>query len=134
MLYSGVDLIEIGRMAAALDRHADRLLPRVFTPREIAQCQGRVESLAARFAAKEAAAKALGTGVWRSNIIWTDIETVRDEQTGAPTLQLHGGPGLAGLDRQPLPRPHPRHRAGRRRELTCLRAITRVSGTTLASP
>ncbi len=91
MLYSGVDLIEIGRMAAALDRHADRLLPRVFTPREIAQCQGRVESLAARFAAKEAAAKALGTGVWRSNIIWTDIETVRDEQTGAPTLQLHGG-------------------------------------------
>jgi len=91
MLYSGVDLIEIDRMRDALRRHPERLLQRVFTPCEIAQCGGRVESLAARFAAKEAAAKALGTGVWRSQICWTDIETVRDEQTGAPTLRLHGG-------------------------------------------
>jgi holo-[acyl-carrier protein] synthase len=91
MLYSGVDLIEIDRMREALRRHPERLLQRVFTPREIAQCEGRVESLAARFAAKEAAAKALGTGVWRSNICWTDIETVRDDETGAPSLHLHGG-------------------------------------------
>ena len=53
--------------------------------------RGRIESLAARFAAKEAAAKALGTGIWRNGIGWTDIETVRDEQTGAPTLHLHHG-------------------------------------------
>lgn len=91
MLYAGVDLIEIERMAAALDRYADRLLRRVFTPREIAQCEGRAESFAVRFAAKEAAAKALGTGIWRCNIGWTDIEIVRDEQTGAPTLAFHGG-------------------------------------------
>jgi holo-[acyl-carrier protein] synthase len=91
MLYSGVDLIEIGRVAAALDRHADRLLRRVFTAREIAQCNGRAESFAVRFAAKEAAAKALGTGICRNGIGWTDIEVIRDDQTGAPTLAFHGG-------------------------------------------
>ena len=91
MLYSGIDLIEIDRMRHALRCYPERFLRRVFTAREVAQCEGRVESLAARFAAKEAAAKALGTGIWRNGIGWTDIETVRDEQTGAPTLHLHGG-------------------------------------------
>ena len=58
LIYSGVDLVEIPRIAAAIHRHPDRFLQRVFTPREIAQCRGRTESLAARFAAKEAAARA----------------------------------------------------------------------------
>lgn len=89
MLYSGVDLIEIARVAAAVERHADRLLARVFTACELEQCRGRAESLAARFAAKEAAAKALGTGIWRDGICWTDIETIRGA-SGAPTLVLHG--------------------------------------------
>ena len=88
MLYSGVDLIEINRVWIATVRHPDRFLERVFTAREISQCQGRNESLAARFAAKEATAKALGTGIWRHGIAWTDIEIVRLEG-GAPSLHLY---------------------------------------------
>lgn len=88
MLYSGVDLVEIARIWTALARHHDRFLTRVYTPTEIAQCNERVESLAARFAAKEAAAKALGTGIWRHGIGWTDLEIVRAEH-GAPSLHLH---------------------------------------------
>ena len=90
MIYSGVDVIEIERVWTAQVRHGDRFLQRVYTPQERAQCQGRVESLAGRFAAKEAAAKALGTGIWRHGIRWTDIEVRRDECSGAPTLHLHG--------------------------------------------
>jgi holo-[acyl-carrier protein] synthase len=88
MLYSGVDLVEIARIWTAIVRHQERFLRRVYTEREIAQCQERVESLAARFAAKEAAAKALGTGIWRHGIGWTDIEVERAEH-GAPSLRLH---------------------------------------------
>jgi holo-[acyl-carrier protein] synthase len=88
MLYSGVDLIEIGRIAAAKVRHGDRFLLRVYSGRELDQCQDRAESLAARFAAKEATAKALGTGIWREGIGWTDIEVVRDPISGAPSLHL----------------------------------------------
>jgi holo-[acyl-carrier protein] synthase len=88
MLYSGVDLVEIARIWAAVARHHDRFLTRVFTSVEIAQCHARTESLAARFAAKEATAKALGTGIWRHGIGWTDIEVVRADG-GAPLLRLH---------------------------------------------
>jgi holo-[acyl-carrier protein] synthase len=88
MLYSGVDLVEIARIWTAIVRHKERFLTRVFTAREIAQCHERTESLAARFAAKEATAKALGTGIWRHGIGWTDIEIVRAEH-GAPSLHLH---------------------------------------------
>lgn len=88
MIYSGVDIVEIARIWTAIVRHQDRFLSRVFTPCEIAQCHERSESLAARFAAKEACAKALGTGIWRHNIGWTDIEVVRSEH-GAPSLHLH---------------------------------------------
>lgn len=88
MLYSGVDIVEIARIWTAIVRHPDRFLTRVFTPIEIAQCNERPESLAARFAAKEAAAKALGTGIWRHGIGWTDIEVVRTE-VGAPNLHFH---------------------------------------------
>lgn len=89
MIHTGVDLIEIERMRDAIERHGDHFLRRVFTASEIDLCGGRVESLAARFAAKEATAKALGTGIWRAGIGWTDIETLRNE-LGAPLLYLHG--------------------------------------------
>ncbi len=88
MLYSGVDLVEISRIIAAIDRHQERFLTRVYSTGEIDQCHARNESLAARFAAKEATAKALGTGIWRHGIGWTDIEVVRMEG-GAPLLRLH---------------------------------------------
>jgi holo-[acyl-carrier protein] synthase len=87
----GSDLIEIQRIAASVDRFGDRFLHRVFTAGEIAYCQRKknaAESLAARFAAKEAAAKALGTGI-SHGIAWPEIE-VRREASGRPTLHWTG--------------------------------------------
>ena len=89
MLRTGVDLIEIERVRRALDRHGARFLARVFTQAEVDQSCGRIESLAGKFAAKEAAAKALGTGVWRNGIDWRDFEVYKDPESGAPELQLH---------------------------------------------
>lgn len=89
MVRTGVDLIEIVRIERAINQHGARFLQRVYTPTEQQNCQGRAESLAARFAAKEAVAKALGTGIWRHGIDWTDIEIVRNPQSGAPELVLH---------------------------------------------
>ena len=89
LLRTGVDLIEIERIRKAIDRHGDRFLTRVFTAAEVAQSCGRLESLAGKFAAKEAAAKALGTGVWRNGIGWLDFEVRKDPESGAPDLQLH---------------------------------------------
>ena len=86
-LATGVDLIETQRIQDAIQRHGQRFLKRVFTPAEIDLCQGRPESLAARFAAKEAAAKALGTGI--GDISWQEVEVLNDEQK-APLLQLSG--------------------------------------------
>lgn len=94
MLRTGVDLIEIARVAAAVERHGERFLARVFTPAEVALCHGRAESLAGRFAAKEAVAKALGTGIWREGILWADIELLRGPD-GDPVLHLHGGAARA---------------------------------------
>jgi holo-[acyl-carrier protein] synthase len=88
MLRTGVDLIEIDRIRHAVERHGAHLLQRIYTAEELAVCQGRIESLAARFAAKEAVAKALGTGIWRHGITWTDIQVTRDHNTGAPLLHL----------------------------------------------
>ena len=90
VLKTGVDLIEIERVQRAVARHGARFLQRVYTATERQDCQQRMESLAARFAAKEAVAKALGTGIWRHGVEWTDIEIVRDPTSGAPQLQLHG--------------------------------------------
>jgi holo-[acyl-carrier protein] synthase len=90
VVFAGVDLIEIERVANAKARFGDGFLRRVFTPRELDDCRSRAESLAGRFAAKEAAAKALGTGVWRHGIGWTDIEVVRDPVSHAPALVMHG--------------------------------------------
>ncbi|MCE7974733.1 MAG: holo-ACP synthase [Leptolyngbya sp. PLA1] len=87
----GIDLLEIARIAEILGRHEERFLERVFTPGEQAyraDSRRRVEHLAARFAAKEAVMKALGTGL-SSGITWSDIE-VESGPTGAPTLRLHG--------------------------------------------
>jgi holo-[acyl-carrier protein] synthase len=89
MLRTGVDLVEIERVQAAITRYGQRFLSRVYTAGERQCCGLRSESLAARFAAKEAVAKALGTGIWRSGVDWTDIEVLKDVH-GAPELHLHG--------------------------------------------
>ena len=90
ILRTGVDMIEIYRVRESIERHGDRFLERVYTEGELTACRERVESLAARFAAKEAVAKALGTGIWREGIGWKDIEVTRDIDTGAPILNLYG--------------------------------------------
>ncbi len=84
---TGVDLIEISRVEAVVRRHGQRFLDRVFTPQELADAGGRTASLAARFAAKEAAAKALGCGI--GQVSWLDIEVTRDPER-RPVLVLHG--------------------------------------------
>jgi holo-[acyl-carrier protein] synthase len=87
----GIDLAEVERMEAAIRRHGQALVERVFTPGEIRYCESHrnaTERYAARFAAKEAAMKALGTG-WRRGVRWVDIE-VANEPGGRPALRLHG--------------------------------------------
>lgn len=88
MLRTGVDLVEIARIEAAIARHGERFLRRIYTSAELKYCAGRTNSLAARFAAKEAVGKALGTGIWRSGIGWCDIEIRRDDRSGAPHIYL----------------------------------------------
>ena len=83
---TGVDIVEIARIQVVLDRHDKRFLQRVYTEREIERYAQRTHSLAARWAAKEAVAKALGCGI--GEIGWTDIEIMDEE--GAPRVQLHG--------------------------------------------
>lgn len=82
----GVDTVEIARIAAILARHGDRFLWRVYTPDERERYAGRVLALAGRFAAKEAAAKALGTGIGQAG--WQNIE-IRSDPRGKPVLALH---------------------------------------------
>jgi holo-[acyl-carrier protein] synthase len=86
----GVDLIEIPRIAHALDRWGERFLQRVYTAHEIERYRDRVPELAARFAAKEAISKALGVGIWwRGGIAWTEAE-VRSNRIGKPEVALYG--------------------------------------------
>jgi holo-[acyl-carrier protein] synthase len=88
---SGIDLIEVGRIQRSVDRYGGRFLDRVYTAAEQAYCLGKrnsAESFAARFAAKEAGAKALGTGI-SFGVSWLEIEVVR-EASGRPTIQFHG--------------------------------------------
>ena len=87
VLKTGIDIIEIPRIQAALDRHGDRFLQRVFTPAEIAECGRRADKLAVRFAAKEATTKALGTGI--GPVSWREVETLH-KRNGEPYLVLHG--------------------------------------------
>jgi holo-[acyl-carrier protein] synthase len=88
----GTDITEIGRIEHSIARFGDRFLERIFSPGEIAYCRLRqrksAQSFAARFAAKEAGAKALGTGISRG-IGWQDLEVVRPLGE-RPTLRLHG--------------------------------------------
>ncbi len=86
----GLDAAEIPRVADVIARHGERFLARIFTSAEIAYCQARrhaAQHFAARFAVKEAAMKALGTG-FSQGVVWKDIEVVRRD--GPPQLQLHG--------------------------------------------
>ena len=87
----GIDLVEISRIEEVFARRGDRFRSRVFTDGEITYCERRASKLAsyaARFAAKEAAMKALGTG-WSDGVGWMDVEVV-SEQNGAPVLRLQG--------------------------------------------
>ncbi|MDO9445972.1 MAG: holo-ACP synthase, partial [Dehalococcoidia bacterium] len=84
----GIDMIEIERVRKVLGKHPERFITRVFTPAEAAFCRGRVPELAARFAAKEAVMKALGTGA--RSVAWRDIEVLPDRR-GKPLIYLYGG-------------------------------------------
>jgi holo-[acyl-carrier protein] synthase len=88
---TGIDIAEVPRIAESIARFGERFLSRVFTENEIKYCDSkanRAERYAARFAAKEAAMKALGTG-WSRGVRWRDIE-VRRQPGGRPTLAFHG--------------------------------------------
>lgn len=88
---TGVDLCDVVRMQQAMERHGQRFKDRVFTGREVAYAErraNRYERYAARFAAKEAGMKALGTG-WRGGLGWRDLE-VTNLASGRPTLAFHG--------------------------------------------
>ena len=95
---TGIDVVEIERIQHSLDRYGERFLNRVYTAAEQAYCMRKrnaAESLAARFAAKEAGAKALGTGI-SHGVTWLEIEVVR-EPSGRPTIAFHGrASALAG--------------------------------------
>src|SRR3990170_1326386 len=98
----GIDVILISRVRKVLERHPERFLQRVYTPEEAAFGRGRVHELAARFAAKEAVMKALGTGA--RGLGWSEIEVLPNHR-GKPLVYLYGRAkaraeriGLAGLD------------------------------------
>ena len=94
----GSDLIDVRRIELTIERHGERFLDRIFTPLERAKAEGRVrrvETYAKRFAAKEACAKALGTGL-RAGVFWRDMGVV-NLPSGRPTMKLTGG-ALARLN------------------------------------
>ena len=91
LIGTGIDLVEIERIAHSIERYGDRFLRRVYTESEIAYCNRKrssAESFAARFAAKEAGAKALGTGISRG-VTWQEFQVER-QPGGRPTLALRG--------------------------------------------
>lgn len=88
---TGVDLAEVSRIRASIERFGDRFIRRIFTAAEIAYVErkaNRFERYAARFAAKEAGMKAIGTG-WKRGVTWQDFE-VANLPSGKPTLRFHG--------------------------------------------
>ena len=94
----GSDLIDVRRIERTIERHGERFLDRIFTPLERAKAEGRarrIETYAKRFAAKEACAKALGTGL-RAGVFWRDMGVV-NLPSGRPTMKLTGG-ALARLN------------------------------------
>jgi holo-[acyl-carrier protein] synthase len=91
---TGIDIAEVSRIRKSIERFGDRFLQRIFTPGEIRYCESkanRVERYAARFAAKEAAMKALGTG-WNRGVRWRDCEVARMPGQ-RPTMVFHGRAG-----------------------------------------
>src|SRR4051812_13792878 len=87
----GTDLVEVHRIHKSIDRFGERFLNRIYTPGEVAYARSKAnyaERFAARFAAKEAGMKAIGTG-WRRGVTWLDFEIV-NERSGRPTMKLHG--------------------------------------------
>ena len=86
-LHSGIDIIEIDRIQNVLIKHPERFLRKIFTEYEINYCRGRATQLAARFASKEAAMKALGTGI--RGVGWREVEVQR-LRSGKPYIILHG--------------------------------------------
>jgi holo-[acyl-carrier protein] synthase len=88
---TGIDMTEVPRIAASIARFGERFLHRIFTENEIRYCDSkanRIERYAARFAAKEAAMKAIGTG-WNHGVSWRDVEVSR-MPGGRPTIAFHG--------------------------------------------
>jgi holo-[acyl-carrier protein] synthase len=88
----GSDMVDVRRIARTIERHGERFLTRIYTPRERAKAENRVtkvETYAKRFAAKEACSKALGTG-FRSGVFWRDMGVV-NLASGRPTMELTGG-------------------------------------------
>jgi holo-[acyl-carrier protein] synthase len=86
----GIDIAEVDRIREAVERHGQRFIDRIYTPAEIAYVErkaNRFERYAARFAAKEAGMKAIGTG-WKRGVRWQDFEVI-NLPSGRPTLQLH---------------------------------------------
>ena len=108
----GIDIIEISRVAATLKRFGERFLQRIYTTSEIAYCRGRAPQLAARFAAKEATMKALGTGT--RGVGWREVEVTR-KRSGEPGITLHGRAvkraEFLGIDRIALSISHSREYA-----------------------
>lgn len=92
ILGTGIDIIEVARVAASVERFGERFLKRIMLPGEIAYCQSHKNPgpyIAARFAAKEAISKAFGTGIG-AQLGWHDME-VRHKESGEPCVLLHGG-------------------------------------------
>ena len=88
---TGIDITEVERIRATIERFGRRFLERVFTPQEIRYCESKAnkaERYAGRFAAKEAAMKAIGTG-WSRGVTWQDVE-VKRAPGGRPTMAFHG--------------------------------------------
>lgn len=114
---TGIDITEVARIAASIQRFGERFLNRVYTPAEIAYCRAKKrsanQSFAARFAAKEAAMKAIGTGL-RRGVTWQDVEVSR-EAGGRPIVVFHGKAAefaaKLGMKRAALSLTHTEHEA-----------------------
>mgnify|MGYP005839413245 CR=1 FL=1 len=87
MLSVGVDIIEVARIARAIERWGDRFLKHIYTDAELGYCRGHTPELAVRFAGKEAISKALGTGLY--GISWKEME-ILDNRRGRPFVRLYG--------------------------------------------
>ena len=113
---TGIDIAEVPRVGAAIERFGERFLRRIFTAAEIRYCDSkanRIERYAARFAAKEAALKAIGTG-WKHGVAWTEVE-VRRDPSGRPTIAFSGKAGefaaRLGVQRASLSLSHTKEQA-----------------------